>query len=196
VPGLPLYDATQPRERADAARNRRRVLAAATELVAERGIEHVSMEDVARAACVGTGTLYRRFGGRAELALALLDDQTRAFQEAILRGPPPLGPGAPASERLRAVGHGFIELVERHADVLMVAAAPGRDGGGPHQFYATHLTILLRELAPHLDAEYTAQALLAALGPAQHTRLRRGADWPLERLREGWDGLIGALSSS
>lgn len=78
----------------------------------------------------------------------------------------------------------------------MVAAAPGRDGGGPHQFYATHLTIMLRELAPHLDAEYTAQALLAALGPAQHTRLRRGTDWPLERLREGWDGLIGALSAS
>ncbi len=196
MPELPVHDAAQPRERADAARNRRRVLAAANELVAERGIEHVSMEDVARAACVGTGTLYRRFGGRAGLALALLDDQTRDFQEAILRGPPPLGPGAPASERLRAFGHGFLELVERHADVLMVAAAPGRDGGGPHQFYATHLTIMLRELAPHLDAEYTAQALLAALGPAQHTRLRRGTDWPLERLREGWDGLIGALSAS
>ena len=54
-----------PRERADAARNRARILAAAEELVAEQGIEAVSMEDVARAACVGTGTLYRRFGDRA-----------------------------------------------------------------------------------------------------------------------------------
>ncbi|MGH2970365.1 MAG: helix-turn-helix domain-containing protein, partial [Solirubrobacteraceae bacterium] len=56
---LPLADTggQQQRERADAARNRLRILAAAAELVGERGIERVSMEDVARAACVGTGTL-------------------------------------------------------------------------------------------------------------------------------------------
>ena len=65
---LPQFDDGQtPRERADAARNRLRILAAATELVEARGIEHVSMDDVARAACVGTGTLYRRFGDRADL---------------------------------------------------------------------------------------------------------------------------------
>ena len=44
------------RERADAARNRRRIMEAAATLVQERGIEHVSMDDVARAACVGTAT--------------------------------------------------------------------------------------------------------------------------------------------
>ena len=53
------------------------------------------MEDVAHAACVGTGTLYRRFGDRAGLALALLDEQEREFQNALITGPPPLGPGAP-----------------------------------------------------------------------------------------------------
>src|SRR3954449_10937594 len=63
---LPQFDSGQiPRERADAARNRRRILAAAAELVDERGIGRVSMDDVARAACVGTGTLYRRFGARS-----------------------------------------------------------------------------------------------------------------------------------
>ena len=61
------------------------------------------MEDVAKAACVGTGTLYRRFGDRAGLAFALLDEQTRDFQNALIRGAPPLGPGAPASERLQRV---------------------------------------------------------------------------------------------
>jgi len=40
----------EPHERADAARNRKRILEAATMLVAERGIEQVSMDDVARAA--------------------------------------------------------------------------------------------------------------------------------------------------
>ena len=114
VDDLPVLDPGQtPRERADAARNRRRILAAAAELVAERGIDRVSMDDVARAACVGTGTLYRRFGDRAGLALALLDDHTRAFQDALIAGPAPLGPGVPAAERLHAFGDGYLDLLER-----------------------------------------------------------------------------------
>ena len=88
---LPQFDDGQaPRERADAARNRLRILEAAAELVDERGIDQVSMDDVARAACVGTGTLYRRFGDRAGLALALLDEHTREFQDALIAGPPPV----------------------------------------------------------------------------------------------------------
>ena len=194
VPDLPVLQPDEaPRERADAARNRLRILAAAAELVDERGIEHVSMEDVAHAACVGTGTLYRRFGDRAGLALALLDAHTREFQNTLIAGPPPLGPGAPAAERLRAFGEGYLDLVERHAALLMVAVPPGRDGDGPHTMYTTHLAILLREAAPHVDAEFTAQALLATLDPAHHLRTRHGLGWPIDRLRAGWRGLVDAL---
>jgi AcrR family transcriptional regulator len=194
VPDLPVLQPDEaPRERADAARNRLRILAAAAELVDERGIEHVSMEDVAQAACVGTGTLYRRFGDRSGLALALLDEQTREFQNALIAGPPPLGPGAPAVERLRAFGEGYLDLLERHAPLLAVAVPPGRNADGPHTMYATHLVILLREAAPHLDAEFTAQALLAMLDPARHLRARQGLGWSIERIRAGWRGLVGAL---
>src|ERR671923_2506063 len=94
---LPVVGAPR-RERADAARNRRRVLAAARRLFAERGVANVTMEEVARAAGVGKGTVFHRFGDRAGLALALLDDRERELQEAILHGPPPVGPGAPAYE--------------------------------------------------------------------------------------------------
>jgi AcrR family transcriptional regulator len=184
----------QPRERADAARNRLRILAAAAELVDRLGIERVGMDDVARAAGVGTGTLYRRFGDRAGLALALLDEQSREFQDLLIVGPPPLGPGAPAAERLRAFGRGYLDLLERHADLLLVAVPPGRFADGPQAFYATHLAILVREAAPELDAEYTALALLATLGPGQHLRSRRGLGWSLDRLRTGWDGVVDALS--
>ncbi len=138
--------------------------------MAEQGIEAVSMEAVARAACVGTGTLYRRFGDRAGLAFALLDQQTRDFQDALISGPPPLGPGAPARERLRAFGAGYLDLLERHA-ALMVAAAPGgREGEGPTSLYTTHLALLLREAAPLLDPQFTAEALLATLSPAHHVQ--------------------------
>ena len=184
----------RPRERADAARNRARILAAAEALVAEQGIEAVSMEAVAKAACVGTGTLYRRFGDRAGLAFALLDEQTREFQDALITGPPPLGPGAPAGERLRAFGLGYLDLLERHAP-LMIAAAPGvKEAAGPESLYATHLAILLREAAPLLDPQFTAEALLSTLAPAHHVRLRAGLGWPLERIRRGWCDLVDAIA--
>jgi AcrR family transcriptional regulator len=196
VDELPLLDPGQaPHERADAARNRQRILAAAAELVAERGIEHVSMDDVARAASVGTGTLYRRFGDRAGLALALLDDHTRGFQDALISGPPPLGPGAPGAERLHAFGDGYLELVERHADILAAAVPLHRGPQGPEQLYATHLAILLREATPALDPEFTAWALLATLHPTRHLHARKGLGWPVERLRAGWHALIDALTA-
>src|SRR4051812_41985819 len=191
---LPQFEGP-PKVRADAARNRARILEVTSELVAEHGIDGVSMDDVARAACVGTGTLYRRFGDRAGLAFALLDEQTREFQDALIAGPPPLGPGAPAAERLRAFGAGYITLLERHSGLMVAAAPSGREGEGPHSFYATHLAILLREAAPALDARFTAEALLATLAPAHHLRMRAGLGYSLESMIAGWGALVDALSA-
>src|SRR3954468_24805728 len=92
---LPTID-PEPCERADAARNRRRILSAAARLIEERGVEHVSMDAIAADAGVGKGTLFRRFGDRSGLVMGLLDERTREFQDALIRGEPPLGPGAPA----------------------------------------------------------------------------------------------------
>jgi AcrR family transcriptional regulator len=193
---LPLLaPATAPRERADAARNRERILAAATALVGERGIDHVSMDDVARAACVGTGTLYRRFGDRAGLAVALLDEDTRAFQDALIAGPPPLGPGAPPAERLRAFGDAWLVFLEGHADVLAAAVADS-GGSAPEQLNLTHLTILLRQAAPAVDAEWTARALMAALHPGQFLHQRRDLGWPAERQAQAWHRMVGALCAA
>ena len=194
---LPQFDSGRtPPERADAARNRQRILAAAAELIDARGIERVSMDDVARAACVGAGTLYRRFGDRAGLALALLDEHTREFQDALIAGPPPLGPGVPASERLRAFGERYIDLMERHADLLVAAGAVERDGRGPYSLYATHLSILLAEAAPALDAPLTARSLLATLGPGHYLHARRALGWEVERIKRGWASLCAALAAS
>jgi AcrR family transcriptional regulator len=172
-------------ERADAARNRKRILEATAALVADRGIEQVTMQDVAACAGVGTGTLYRRFGDRAGLALALLDEQTRELQDALIAGPPPLGPGAPARERLRAFGLAYLDHLEQQADVIAAAAPAGGEGGAPAALYLTHVSILVGEANPALDSAYVARALLSALGPQQHLYARRGLAWPLERLRRG-----------
>jgi AcrR family transcriptional regulator len=64
--------------RADAERNRRRILDAAAELFAERGL-HVSLDEVAERAGVGVGTVYRRFADRDELVDALLQARVEEF---------------------------------------------------------------------------------------------------------------------
>jgi len=195
VQELPVAGGEGPRERADAARNRLRILAAASELVQLHGIDGVSMDDVARAACVGTGTLYRRFGDRAGLALALLDEHTKEFQDELIAGPPPLGPGVRAAERLKAFGEGYIDLLERHAPLMVAADPGGGEGRGAVQFYVTHLAILIAEAAPALDPQLTAHALLAMLAPGEHVRARVGYGWDVERMKAGWAGLIDAIAA-
>src|SRR3954447_26255561 len=122
---LPSFDlpvvTDEPPERADAARNRRRILAAAEKLFAERGVACTSMDAIAAEAGVGKGTLFRRFGDRATLALAVLDESTRALQDGMLHGPAPLGPGAPPCARLRAFGAAMLDHLEANSDILFDA---------------------------------------------------------------------------
>ncbi|MEO9176463.1 MAG: helix-turn-helix domain-containing protein, partial [Gaiellales bacterium] len=87
-------------ERVDAARNRARVLDAAARLFAAEGVDAVSMEEVAREAGVGKGTLYRRYADKGALSAALIDADARALQTEILRGLPSAGPDAGTRERL------------------------------------------------------------------------------------------------
>src|SRR5690349_23043328 len=123
---LPLVE-TPRRERADAARNREALLAAARRLLERHGPAGLTMDAVACEAGVGKGTLFRRFGDRASLFRALIDDRERAFQEAFIRGPAPLGPGAPVPERLTAFGHAMLELIEDHG-ALLVESTPQTPG--------------------------------------------------------------------
>ncbi|MGK5551263.1 TetR/AcrR family transcriptional regulator [Actinomadura kijaniata] len=164
---LELLRTPPPRERADAARNRAAVLEAAARLFAEHGVAAVSMDQVAAAAGVGKGTLFRRFGDKAGLASALLDARERVLQEAILSGPPPLGPGAPAAARLAAFVDAYLDYLLEHLDLVRMSetASPGaRYRIGAYRFWHRHVTILLDGLP---DPEHAAHALLAALA-AEH----------------------------
>lgn len=164
---LELLRTPPPRERADAARNRAAVLDAAARLFAEHGVAAVSMDQVAAAAGVGKGTLFRRFGDKAGLAVALLDARERALQEAILHGPPPLGPGAPARERLIAFLGAYLDYLLEHLDLVRMSetSTPGaRYRIGSYRFWHRHVAIQLADVP---DPEHAAHALLAALA-AEH----------------------------
>lgn len=188
---LPLAEpSAELTERADAADNRRRILAAATRLFSEREAECVSMQDVAKAAGVGMGTMYRRFGDRSGLTFALLDARHRAFQEQLLRGAPPLGPGAPPRERLHAFGRAHLELLDDDAPLLATAAPRAGTLNGPNVAYRSHLAILLREAAPGVDVDYAVETLLVAFDPHLHLHLRMDRGWSLQRVQDGWCGLL------
>ena len=195
---LPINGA--PMERADAARNRRLILAAAERLFARNGVACTSMDAIAVEAAVGKGTLFRRFGDRASLALALLDSSECAFQDAFIRGPAPLGPGAPPSERLVAFGRGLLEHLSAHGDLLLAAQTAGTPGQrfdvGPYAAYRAHVTMLIRDAAPDLDAEYTSEALLAPLSAEVVLHQLRGRGMTVPRLAAGWETLARRLTAA
>jgi AcrR family transcriptional regulator len=193
---LPLLG-EESAERADAARNRTRILCTAQRLFAERGASCVSMDEIADAAGVGKGTLFRRFGSRAALALAVLSDRESRFQEQLIRGEPPLGPGAPPAERLIAFGEARMDLLAEHAEVLAAAeAGPARLHSPPYAVYRLHMTLLLRAADPLSDADYLAEVLLAALGVDFFLFLGDAREMQLERLKRGWRELVARIIPS
>jgi len=178
-------------ERADAVRNRARILAAAERLFGERGVGCTSMDDVAAAAGVGKGTVFRRFGSRAALASAVLDERERALQEHFIRGAPPLGPGAPARERLIAFGEAMLEMLEDHAELMVAAGSGGaRFVSAPYGVHRLHVTLLLGAADPGCDAEVLAETLLATLSAELFVHLRDVREMPLERMKAGWAELV------
>ena len=72
---------TTPGLRVDAERNRQRIVAAAREAFAEFGLD-VPMDEVARRAGVGVGTLYRRYPTRADLVAAAFEQKMAAYAQA------------------------------------------------------------------------------------------------------------------
>src|SRR5215218_9116512 len=73
---------TRSRLRADAERNRERVLNAAREVFAEQGLD-ASTNEIARRAGVGIATLFRRFPTRDDLVAAAFEDKMSAYAAAI-----------------------------------------------------------------------------------------------------------------
>jgi AcrR family transcriptional regulator len=193
-PGLPVVGEPRP-ERADARRNRLRVLEAADRLFTEHGVNNVSLDAIAAEAGVGKGTVFRRFGDRAGLAVALLDEREQELQAKILSGPPPLGPGAPPVIRVMAFLDAYLDLLDRHVELFMDsenASAGARYRIGSYHLWHRHLSHLIEAARPTLDADYTAHVLLAPLAADLHNALR-AEGFDLERMKAGLREVAKAL---
>ncbi|MGW3205674.1 TetR/AcrR family transcriptional regulator [Streptomyces sp. NPDC001135] len=109
---------TEPPLRADAQRNRERILAAARELFRERGTA-VALDDIARRAGVGPGTLYRRFPDRDALIRQVIVDGFEICLAAVQEARQELADPTSALERL------FLRVVaQRERLVLPLIGGP------------------------------------------------------------------------
>ena len=190
---LPISDEA-PQERGDAARNRTLLLEAARRLITERGAEAVTTDDIAAAAGVGKGTLFRRFGSRAGLMIVLLDEDEKVQQHAFLFGPPPLGPGAPPLERLLAYGRARLKFVKAHQALLSDANRdPQMRFSAPATLHHRHVTVLLEDASTTGDLNAQAAALLALLDADYvHHQLTDGGQ-TLKSLGDAWETLARKL---
>jgi AcrR family transcriptional regulator len=186
---LPMYD-QPPRERSDAARNREALLAAAARLVEDQGVDAVTMDSVAAEAGVGKGTVFRRFDSREGLMASLLNRSETEWQRLVIEGPPPLGPGAPAIERLHAFGRSRMEVNLQHAELIRAAGRAAERSYAAVSFAGMHVRYLLNELGVRGDVLFLATALLAPLEMVVLVQQTRIEEVPLARVQAGWDDLV------
>ena len=173
-------------------------------MLAEQGAGKLTMDGLAERAGLGKGTVFRRFGTRAGIFHALLDDDERDFQEQVLSGPPPLGPGAQPLDRLIAYGRARIEFLIGHREIAR-ATLDGRQSvpaGAQTPMSRAHIRFLLGQM--HLgaaDLDVLATQLTAALdGPLllylSSATLAETAPQISERLGHGWEDLVRRVCRS
>src|SRR4051812_5309046 len=135
---------------------------------------------------------------RASLARAIVSEHESRLQEEIIRGEPPLGPGAAPLERLEAFGRAYLAFLDRHAPLLLAAegSQAAHLASRPYALYHTHVGMQLREAGLGARADYLADVVLAPLSAtsfAYHRGLRRLS---LEELQSAHADLCARLLDS
>ncbi len=198
----PSTVSSSTQERKDAARNRRKILEAARGLMATRGLDAVCMDDLASAAGVGKGTLYRRFTDKFALFRALLDDDERMLQESV-RTRFGLPRDAAPALRLAALWSALVDFVVDHADVLAAAEVEAHSRAvlaesAPYRWRHLELVRALSACGvPRLRAELLADAWLHSLAADVVRRAVQRTN--PEEVRAAWralpSGVVGAVDS-
>ena len=182
-------------ERADAARNRQLLLSAAESLIDNHGAAAVTMDAVAREAGVGKGTVFRRFGSRTGLMMALLDHSESTLQRAFLSGPEPLGPGAPPMDRLIAYGRARLKMTIDHLDIVLEASSdnPERHSHPVWAMSTQHVKLLLGDLGFTGRLDVLANAIQAPLDAVLVRHLLEVIGMTAEQIADDWERFVRTL---
>ena len=184
-----------PNERCDAAENRRRILEVAKGLLAQNRLGGTSMQEIAKAAGVGQGTLYRRFADKGELCEALFAGDLEVFREnaeRYLQG----STDTPALERLEWLLAEKVRFIDAHLSLFLasheVAGTRRYDvfKKDHHVWTLERVVRLLEEARASGEAEvadvaFAANAMLASFAPPLLAYQRRELGYSLERIITG-----------
>ena len=195
---------TSLRERKKTAKQER-ILEAATRLFAEKGYEAVTTAEIAEAAEVGVGTLFRYAGSKAELLVAVMNSR---FAEGIEAGLSEATEGRAMAESIIAILRPFVEESMAHPENMLAYEREALFGSVEHREEATSsvsrveqaiLQVMLLHRAkprdPSADLEDIAHTIYAVLylDIVKVTTGRSAmADLPA-RVRRSVDFLTGAL---
>ena len=148
------------------------MLAAADALFTDTDVpQSVSMDDIAAAAGVGKGTLFRAFGSRDNLLDALFAERMASLRAAVRIGDPPLGPGTPPRERVLGILDALLtfKLDNRQLMRAREVATSGLLQAEHYRWLHGTLRDLIAQAAASgasaVDAGYAAHVLLGALRP-------------------------------
>jgi AcrR family transcriptional regulator len=146
---------------------------------------------------VGKGTVFRRFGDRAGLARAVISELESELQEGMIRGPAPLGPGAPPRERLLAFGRAYLEFLDGNAQLMLAAEGPVGTWLVSHVYamYRTHVALLLEQSGCGEHAAYLADIVMAPLGAPAFMYHRTVRGLSLEEQIEAFEDLVNRLTA-
>jgi AcrR family transcriptional regulator len=193
-------------ERRDAAENRARILQVARRLFDERGVAQVNMADIAQAAEVGKGTLYRRFASKGELCFALMDDHLAEFQDEMLARMRQMdGEGVSKLEQLSVFLSALVHFTEDHVPLLcevqqILLSAGVRNLRLPHFWqYMTIRGLLVSadnagEIRPGVQMELLPDILLAPLSADFYHFLRQVKGYSPEQIGSGLQSIVQGLA--
>lgn len=175
--------------RADAVKNRQLLRETAMRLFAERGVSAVTMSDVAEAAGVGKGTLYRHFPNKTELCEDLIDGDQRDLQNRTLER---MRTGGDPREHLRWFLQEGLAFIIRN-EALLISGEVGVPLEHPaHLWWRLTIRGLLMQIRPAVDIEYAADLLYIMLDPRTINYQRRRG-WAQERILEGMLSIVDSL---
>src|SRR5580704_3713856 len=180
--GTQSIETTRP-PRADAVRNRERVLAAA-KAVFSKGGAHASLEAVAKRAQVGIGTLYRHFPTREALFEAVFRREVHQLSELAEQLKDETSP----VEALRRWLHSDIELV---ATKKGMSAALALAVHGPSELYAESLERLAKAVGGLLDRDVAAGEIRSDISPKDLLRALVGMCFMHDQ--PGWQASVLCL---
>jgi AcrR family transcriptional regulator len=195
-------------ERADAAANRQQILAAARQLFEQRGVEQATMDEIARAAGVGKGTLYRRYPDKAMLVVELMDACFVNFERETLDAISASTDSTPPIEQLHAFLDRLIDWTEEHTPYLGVIADQSegsRRGSGRcgpiYRWLHGVVDYLLRQAtvageANIGDTVYVADVILSAVDVDLYVFQRRQRNYSPEQIRTGIHQLVNRLGTA